>query len=122
MIELLKGFPDNVVAIICHGDVTRADYDDVLIPAVEKALQTNDKIRMLYEIGSDFEGYKTGAVLEDFKTGMEHFSKWERIAVITDIEWIAASVKIFSVFLPGTIRIYSLADAAKARLWITQAA
>ena len=35
MIELLKGFPSNVVAISCHGDVSRQDYDDVLIPAVE---------------------------------------------------------------------------------------
>ncbi len=122
MIELLKGFPENVVAITCHGDVSRKDYDDVLIPAVEKALQSHDKVRMLYEIGPDFAGYHAGAVLEDFKTGMEYFSKWERIAVITDIEWISASVKIFRVFLPGTMRIYSLADAAKARLWITQAA
>lgn len=122
MIEILKGFPSNVVAIACHGEVTKKDYDDVLIPAVEKALQTHDKIRMLYEVGTDFTGYDAGAALEDFKTGMEHFSRWDRIAVVTDVEWMAASLKIFGVFLPGTIRVYPTADAAKARLWITQAA
>ncbi|MGA9442614.1 MAG: STAS/SEC14 domain-containing protein [Methyloceanibacter sp.] len=122
MIELLKGFPSNVVAIACHGDVSRQDYDDVLIPAVEKALQSNNKVRMLYEVAPDFAGYDAGAAWEDFKTGMEHFSKWDRIAVVTDVEWIAASVKVFSVFMPSTIRVYPLADAAQARLWITQAA
>jgi len=121
MIELLRGFPSNVVAISCHGNVSRQDYDTVLVPAVEKALQSNDKIRMLYEIAPDFTGYEAGAAWEDFKTGVEHFTKWDRIAVITDIEWIAGAVKIFGVFLPSTIRVYPPGEAAQARLWITQA-
>jgi len=122
MIELLKGFPDNVVALACHGHVTREDYDKVLVPAVEKALQSNDKVRLLYEIGGDFEGYDASAAWEDFKVGMEHFSRWERIAVITDIGWIKHSMQLFSFIMPGTTRVYPPADAAKARLWITQAA
>lgn len=122
MIELLKGFPDNVVAIVCRGRVTRNDYDTVLVPAVEKALQSSDKVRLLYEVGSDFEAYDPGAAWEDFKVGMEHFSRWERIAVITDIEWIKHAMQLFSFIMPGTARVYSTADAAKARLWITQAA
>jgi hypothetical protein len=28
MIELLKGFPDNVAAFALHGHVTKDDYDD----------------------------------------------------------------------------------------------
>ncbi len=121
MIEGLKGFPSNVVAIAAHGEVTSSDYEDVLIPAVEKALRSHEKIRLLYEIGSDFGGYEAGAAWEDLKTGMEYFTRWERVAVITDIEWISAAVKLFNLFLPGTMRVYTSADAAKARLWITQA-
>ncbi|MHA1134678.1 MAG: STAS/SEC14 domain-containing protein [Alphaproteobacteria bacterium] len=122
MIELLKGFPDNVVALACHGHVSREDYDKVLVPAVDKALQSNDKVRLLYEIGGDFEGYDVGAAWEDFKVGMEHFSRWERIAVITDIEWIKHSMQLFSFVMPGTARVYPTTEAAKARLWITQTA
>jgi hypothetical protein len=28
MLELLKGFPDNVTAFALHGHVTKDDYDD----------------------------------------------------------------------------------------------
>ena len=35
MIELLKGFPDNVAAFALHGHVTKDDYDRVLIPDFE---------------------------------------------------------------------------------------
>lgn len=122
MIERLKGFPDNVVAIKARGEVTKSDYDEVLIPAVENTLKSHDKIRILYELGPDFDGYDAAAAWEDFKVGMGHFSRWERIAVITDIEWIGVATRLFSVFLPGTIRVYPNDEAAKARLWITQAA
>ena len=121
MIELLKGFPSNVVAISCHGNVTRQDYDDVLIPAVETALQSNAKVRMLYEVAPDFTGYDAGAAWEEFKRGLDHVTKWDRIAVVSDSAGIAGAVKCFGGFLPSTVRVYPLADAAKARLWITQA-
>lgn len=121
MIELLKGFPDDVVAVHCSGQVTRKDYDTVLIPAVEKALQSNDKVRLLYEAGADFGGVDGGAAWEDFKFGMEHLSRWERVAIITDIDWITHATRLFSFVMPGAMRVYPTADAAKARLWITQA-
>ena len=57
MIEQLVGFPSNVVAFTCKGRVTKSDYELVLVPAVIKALQTNDKIRpTYYETEADFVG------------------------------------------------------------------
>ena len=38
MIEVLTGFPDNVTAFALHGQVTKADYDTVLIPDLEGKL------------------------------------------------------------------------------------
>ena len=38
MITLIDGFPDDVVAVCGDGQVTAQDYDKVLIPAVEDAL------------------------------------------------------------------------------------
>jgi hypothetical protein len=46
MIEALTGFPDNVAAFVCHGHVTKADYEKVLIPDVEKRLAHHDKVRI----------------------------------------------------------------------------
>ena len=39
VIEILKNFPDNVVAISCSGQVTKEDYDRILVPAILKALK-----------------------------------------------------------------------------------
>ena len=121
MIETLEGFPETVVAIACKGQVTGRDYAEVLIPKVEAALKQHEKVRLYYEIGADFQGIDPGAVWEDFWVGMEHLSRWERIAVVTDVEWIGNTMKFFSFLIPGEIRLFPLSQAAQARDWIVAA-
>lgn len=118
MIELSSGFPAGVVGVVCKGRVTKSDYDDVLVPAVESALTTHERVRLYYEIAPDFAGIAPGAMWEDFKVGMEHLRRWERIAVVGDVEWIKHAVRLFSFLLPAATRVFPLAQAAQARAWI----
>ncbi len=119
MIELLKDFPANVVALSASGQVTRADYEKIVIPAVERALAQHEKVRLYYQIGPDFAGVDPGAMWADTKLGMGHFLRWERIAVVTDVEWIRLSVAAFGFLMPATVNVYSTAEAATATKWIS---
>ena len=124
MIELLKGFPDNVAAFAYHGHVTKADYDTVLIPDFEDRLRRHKKIRIYFEIAPDLEGLDLGAVWEDQKVGFAHFFDWERCAVVTDIGWakhLSKFAELFGFLWPGEYRVFSEAEADKAREWIAQA-
>ena len=118
MIEALTGFADDVAAFACHGHVTKADYETVLIPDVEKRLQQHDKVSLYYEVASDFEGFDPGAMWEDTKVGISHFLRWQRMAVVTDVDWMKHSIKAFGFLMPGQLRVFSLADADEARSWI----
>ena len=121
VIEHLAGFPDNVVAVVCKGRVAKADYDAFLIPIVTNTLKNHQKVRLYYEAASDFGGIDPAAVWKDFKVGMEHFTRWERIAVVTDVEWIQHTVRFFSFLMPGVTKLFAMADAAQARHWIAAA-
>jgi hypothetical protein len=118
MIERLTNLPDNVLGFVCRGQVTKADYDTVLVPAVNAALTRHDRLRLYYELGSEFTGIDPGAMWEDFKVGMEHLTRWERAAVVTDVEWIRFTMRMFSFMMPGTTRMFSVAEAEEARSWI----
>lgn len=118
MIEALKGFPDNVVAVACHGQVTKHDYETMLVPAVQEALGRHDKVRVYYRIGPDFAGIDPGAIWEDLKVGIGHLPQWERIAVVTDVDWIGHAIRAFSFLVHGEVRVFPVAEASTARDWI----
>jgi len=119
MIELLKDFPANVIALSASGQVTRDDYQKVVIPAVERALAQHDKVRLYYQIGPDFSGIDPGAMWADTKVGMGHFLRWDRIAVVTDVDWIRLSVTAFGFLMPAQVNVYSTAEADAAKKWIS---
>ena len=121
MIELIEGLPDNVVGIVAKGRVTREDYLEVVIPAIEKSLKRNAKLRLYYELGSQFTGMDLGAEWEDFKIGIEHLSRWERAAVVTEVAWIRHAVGAFRFLMPGEMRVFTTAQASEAREWIAAA-
>jgi len=121
MIELIRGMPANVVAIAGQGRITRSDYESVLIPAVEAALKSHPKVRLFYRIGPEFEGFDASAMLEDAKIGFAHLSRWERIAVVTDVEWIRLAIRAFAFLIPGGVRFFRLPQEKEAREWITEA-
>ncbi|AXN44518.1 hypothetical protein DSM43518_04244 [Mycobacterium marinum] len=119
MIEVLTDFPDEVAAFVCHGHVTKDDYETVVIPDIEKRLLNHDKVRIYYEIGSDFGGFDPGAMWEDTKLGFSHFLRWERFAVVTDIEWIKQTVKFVGFLMPGELRTFTPTQAEEARAWVS---
>lgn len=120
MIESLQDFPRGVVAFEGKGQITKQDYETVLIPSVEEALQQPGKLRLYYQIGPDFSGMEAGALWDDFKVGMEHRLRWERIAVVTDVDWIRHTIRAFAFMVPASVRLFSLNDEAQAREWITE--
>jgi hypothetical protein len=58
---------------------------------------------------------------EDLKVGVAHLSRWERIAVVTDVEWIRNAVRVFGFLMPAAVQVFPLSAEAAAREWITAA-
>jgi len=117
VIELVAGLPKNVVGISVRGRLTMQDCCDVLMPAMRKSLKYHDKIRLYYELGSRFPG----AAWDDLDLGLEHFSRCERVAIVTAIGWVRHTVKAVRFLIPSEIRVFSTIEAEEGRAWITAA-
>ncbi len=120
MIKILEGFPDNVIAASAVGRVMREDYEAVLIPQVEATAKRHPKIRCYYEIGTDFAGMEPGAVWEDFKVGVGYWVRWERVAVVTDVAWIAHVASAFRFLMPAQLRVFPTGENKAARAWVEE--
>ena len=114
MLELIDGLPGNVVGIAVSGRLTMQDCQDVLVPAMEKSLKRHDKIRLYYELNSRFPG----AAWDELDFGLEHASRCERVAIVTDIGWVRLTVKALRLLIPSEIRVFPTVQADEGRAWI----
>jgi hypothetical protein len=60
MLEKISDVPDSVLRFRATGELTSDDYRNALVPAVEAAFQSRDKLRLLYLFG-DVTGFSGGA-------------------------------------------------------------
>lgn len=118
MIEHLEGFADDVVAVAYRGQVTRQDYETVLIPVVQGALERHGKVRFYCEVPDDFTGFEAGALWDDWKIGFAHFTRWGAVAVVTDFAWIRTTTHVLSPFFPSGVRLFRLSERDQARAWL----
>ncbi len=118
MLESIADLPPNVVGFRAVGEVTATDYQQVLLPALQKAHQGHHKIRFLFQFGPEFSSYTGGAMLEDAVTGILHFTHFERIAVVSDFDWITNAVNMLGFAVPGSIRVFPGDAVEDAITWL----
>ena len=121
MVELLEGMPPGTLGFRLSGKIGREEYFQVLDPVREK-LERGEKVSFLVETAEDFEGLDLGALWEDMKAagsvGLKHRSAWERLAVVTDKDWIRHGIAAFSWVIPGEIRVFEPVQLDEAKAWI----
>jgi len=117
-VTVIQGLPGNVLGVEAVGEIEDDDYEDVILPAVERILEQHDKVRVLYVLGDDFERSDTDAMWDDAKMGLHHLGKWERIALVTDHAGYRRAVRVFGFLMPGEVKVYPLAERDSAQAWI----
>jgi hypothetical protein len=122
MLKRIIDLPDNVLGIEASGKVTAEDYQTVLVPELESMLRKIKKVRLLYVLGDTFDGYTGAAAWQDAKVGLTHLTQFDRIAVVTDVDWIRNSVKVFGFAMPAEVHIFAVDDLRQAREWVSEPA
>jgi hypothetical protein len=81
---------------------------------MQKSLKRHEKIRLYYELNSRFPG----AAWDELDLGLEHASRCERVAIVTDIGWVRLTVKALRFLIPSEIRVFATEQADEGRAWI----
>jgi hypothetical protein len=120
MIEQMKGMPAGALGFRAHGTVTADDYENVIVPDIEAAFALNKKLRMLYVLDADFDGFEARAMWDDAKLGLRHVNGWDRVAMVTDVAWLRAAAHALGVMVPGEFRLFGNDELEQARAWIAE--
>lgn len=116
MLEPIRELPDGVLGFEAVGRIEASDYETVLIPAVREVFDRGDKVRIVL-VFERFDGVSAGAAWDDLRMGVEHLTRWERIALVTDLDWMVTVTSLFGWMTPGEFKRFPLSERAAAIAW-----
>jgi hypothetical protein len=118
MFEIISGGADDVLAVRGKGCVTAEDCRDTLIPEAVRRVERHGSLQLLCCLGPEFDGVTPGALWADTRLGLRHRGGVGRMAVDTDVEWIAEAVRLFAPLFHRPVQGFSDAQFDAARKWI----
>ena len=120
MVERIEGMPGEALGFRLSGKLTRDEYFQILDPVKER-LQRGEKVSFLVATTPDFHGLDAAALWEDVKVagtvGLKYRSSWERLAVVTDKDWMRNAVAAMGWIVPGEIRVFDPNEIEEAKAW-----
>ena len=120
MITLIKNLPGNIIGYSYDGEVTAADYEKVLFPAIEAGVKKSKALNVLCLLGENFKGFKLGALKEDMEIGIKYFKDWKKIAFVSDKEWMNHVVDAFGFLVPAKVKTFNNKEMNAAIQWLSE--
>lgn len=118
MLERVQDLPAGIWGLRARGRVSKEDYDDVFYPLLSEARRQGQRIRFLYHLPPDFEGFTPGAAWEDAQIGLRYLRLFERWAIVSDKEWVRGLTRGLGALLPCPVRVFRESEWDDALAWL----
>jgi hypothetical protein len=120
MLNQIRDMPAGTLGFEAIGTVDDDDFEDVVEPVLRSEIARGSRIRLLYFLGPSLRKYDDDAVLEDMKFAARHPTAYERVAVVSDEEWLRPALRVLSVLVPGQFRGFPITELDAAKSWVAE--
>jgi hypothetical protein len=124
MLEPIDEMPEGTAGFRATGEVSREEYENILLPWMRAAGDSGQPIRLLFQMGPGFEKFTPGALVTDLTKGaplgIRHWKAWQRMAVVTDVGWARHAVELMGWMAPGELKLYGLDEIDQAKAWLAE--
>jgi hypothetical protein len=120
MLRQLRDMPAGTIGFEAVGEVEDDDWDRSVEPQLRQAIADGDRVRLLYVLGPRSGEIDDDAVQADAGFHARHLKAYERLAVVTDEEWVGPALRGLSFLLPGKARAFPVSDLAAAKRWLAE--
>ena len=118
-IQLSEENGGKILVVNVSGMLSGADYGQ-FVPEFERLVDAHGKLRLLFDM-TGFHGWDLGALWQDIKFSVKHFSDIERLAMVGEMKWQHGMALFCKPFTRASIRYFDRAKAAEARAWLDEA-
>ena len=118
MLERLNDLPPGVDGVKASGDVSAADYEQVLEPMLDAARREGRRLRFLYYFSPEFRGLSPGAAWQDTKIGLRSLRLFDGCAIATDVGWIREAARLAAFMMPCPVKVFDTQGRNEAVRWL----
>ena len=113
----IKKIAAHVIRLVIDGEVKQTDIDQAA-NVMEESLKEHGKLRLLMEV-KNLAGYDSiAAFMKDAQKTFQHYTDFEKIAVVTEEQWLADVASLGDLINPANIKQFSLSERELAEEWI----
>jgi len=120
MIHQINNLPENIVGFTASGEVTKDDFLLNVMPQVQSLINKTGKLNYLLVLETSVKNFTFGAWVEDAIMGIKHLVKWNKAAIVTDVEAIRNFTILFSKIIPGEFKGFEHSDLQHAIDWVSK--
>jgi len=106
----------NLVTVTVFGEFTLADYKE-FEELVNFKVKFQGPVSLFFDL-RQMADVTLDTALEEIRFSRAHSNDFERIAVLTDSQWVAWSAWLSRAFVDASIRVFS--DESEARAWLSE--
>jgi hypothetical protein len=122
VIEAIIDTPAGMIGFRVTGEMTDADYENVLAPALKAAAATSE-VRLLLVGAEGFDLMSLKARFEEARKDPEldlgHSKDWRRVGVVAEANFLVRGLfPSIAKVIPVEVRLFDPKDEAEALIWV----
>ena len=120
MLRRMTDMPAGTIGFEAIGEVEDDDWEHAVEPVLRHEIADGHSLRLLYLLGPEARDVEGDAIKADTGFRARHASSFERVAVVSDEDWMRPALRALSFLLPGKARGFPVHDLAGAKAWLAE--
>lgn len=120
MIYHLHNLPSNIVGFNAIGKISEKDFSEIVMPKVKSRIHKTEQLNYLLVHENTVKNFTVDAWMKEALMGIKLLTKWNRAAIVSDVEAIRNFTTFFSHLMPGEFKGFEHKDMLKAIDWVAE--
>jgi|SRR4051794_31945110 hypothetical protein len=120
MLRRMIEMPAGTIGFEAIGEVEDDDWEQAVEPVLRSEIAAGRKVRLLYLLGTAADDVEGDALKADAGFRARHVTSFERVAVVSDEDWIGPALRALSFMLPGKAKGFRVHALPEAKAWLSE--
>ena len=120
MLRRMTDMPAGTLGFEAIGEVEDDDWERMVEPLLRHEIAGGRKVRLMYVLGPATREVERDAITADTGFRARHATSFERVAVVSDEDWIRPALGALSFLMPGKAKGFRVHELAAAKTWLAE--